>query len=94
MDRQQIPCSCRLKDGRDNLMEYKTNSASSCEAEFELHQKKRLKMSFNPLKTGDPQRVTGKHCRHRPDAAERGIRSGPPLFAIVQPFFFRNFYII
>ena len=27
----------------------------------------------NQLKTGDPKRVTGKQCRPRSDAAERGV---------------------
>ena len=48
---------------------------------------------LNPLKTG-PKRVTGKQCRPRLDATERGVWSGSPLFANSSTIFLKNIYII
>ena len=38
-----------------------------------------------------PKRVTGKQCRPRSDAAERGVWSGSPLFASSQTIFLQEY---
>ena len=48
-------------------------------------------MMIDPLKTGGPlKRVTGKQCRLQNVASDQGLH----CLQIVQPFFYRNIYII
>ena len=50
--------------------------------------------AFHPLKTGDKW-GTDKQCRPRSEAAERGIWTGPPLFANrFNQFFLEYLYYI